>query len=191
MRSIWARHVAGLDEAGRGPLAGPVVAAAVVLDPNDPIPGVADSKTLTPAKREHLCRVIKERALCWALGRAECHEIDQLNILQSTLLAMSRALGNLPILPDLALVDGNRAPRLPCQVQTVVKGDAVVPAISAASIVAKVSRDQEMQQLDCLYPGYGLAHNKGYPTADHLKALQTLGVTAIHRRSYAPVYRLL
>lgn len=191
MPSLQGQCVVGIDEAGRGPLAGPVVAAAVVLHPEDLISGVADSKSLAPPKRAKLCQEIKRRAWHWALGRAESHEIDELNILQSTLLAMTRAVQGLPITPDLALVDGNQAPRLPCAVRTVVKGDATIAAIAAASILAKVARDREMQDLDRCYPGYGLACNKGYPTPAHLRALQQLGVSAIHRRSYAPVRRLL
>lgn len=191
MKSIWGRWVAGIDEAGRGPLAGPVVAAAVILDPRKPISGVADSKILPAERRERLSSEIKKWALCWALGRAESHEVDALNILQGSLLAMQRAVQSLPILPDLVLVDGNRAPPLDCPTQTVVKGDALVAAIAAASILAKVARDSEMRELDRRYPGYGLAQNKGYPTPHHLEALCELGVTPVHRRSYGPVRRLL
>lgn len=182
-----ARLVAGLDEVGRGPLAGPVVTAAVILDPARPITGLADSKTLSEARREALAELIRERALAWSLGRAEVAEIDALNILQATLLAMQRAVAGLAVAPQHVLVDGNRCPRLPCTVQAIVKGDASVPAISAASIIAKVARDREMVALDAAYPGYGLALHKGYPTRAHVAALQQLGVTPIHRRSFAPV----
>ncbi len=186
------RLVAGVDEVGRGPLAGPVVAAAVILDPARPIAGLADSKKLSEARREALAPLIREQALAWALGRAEVEEIDTLNILQASLLAMRRALLALPVAPELALIDGNRCPAgLPCPAEAVVKGDSRVAAISAASIIAKVARDQEMQALDAQYPGYGLAAHKGYPSPAHLEALGRLGVTIIHRRSFAPVRRLL
>ncbi len=179
--------VAGVDEAGRGPLAGPVVAAAVILDPARPIPGLADSKVLTPVQRENLAEAIQARALAWALGRAEVEEIDAVNILQATLLAMQRAVATLTPKPELALVDGNRAPRLGCRVKTIVKGDATVAAISAASILAKVARDAEMCKLDTNYPGYGFARHKGYPTVGHLAALDRLGVSPVHRRSFGPI----
>lgn len=184
-------HVAGVDEVGRGPLAGPVVAAAVILNPEQSIECLADSKKLSEKRREILDLEIRERALCWALGRAEPEEIDRINILQASLLAMQRAVVALSIQPGMALVDGNRAPDLSCRVQTIVGGDASEPAISAASIIAKVARDREMVELDALYPGYGLAKHKGYPTKQHLQGLQLLGVTPIHRRSFAPVRRLL
>jgi ribonuclease HII len=184
-------HIAGVDEVGRGPLAGPVVAAAVILDPECPIDGLADSKKLSERRREALDQVIRERALCWALGRAEPGEIDRINILQASLLAMQRAVAALTTPPGLALVDGNRAPQLACQVRTIVGGDASEPSISAASIIAKVARDREMVELDARYPGYGLAKHKGYPTKQHMEALQALGVSEIHRRSFAPVQRLL
>jgi ribonuclease HII len=183
--------VAGVDEAGRGPLAGPVIAAAVVLDAAKPVKGLADSKILSAGRREELAVLIEERALCWALGRAEVEEIDRLNILRASLLAMQRAVAVLSPRPGLVLVDGNRAPELACPVQTVVRGDATVPAISAASILAKVARDAEMRELDALFPGYGFARHKGYPTSAHLEALQKQGVSAVHRRSFAPVSRLL
>ncbi|MGW8310503.1 MAG: ribonuclease HII [Thiogranum sp.] len=183
--------LAGVDEVGRGPLAGPVVAAAVILDPARPIEGLKDSKQLGEKRRESLAAEIRETALAWALGRAEVEEIDRLNILQATLLAMQRAVGGLCLVPELVLVDGNRCPPLDRPVQAVVKGDSLVPAISAASIIAKVNRDHEMSRLDAVYPGYGLAKHKGYPSRMHLDALQALGVTPIHRRSYAPVRRLL
>ena len=183
--------LAGVDEVGRGPLAGPVVAAAVILDPDRPVEGLKDSKKLSERRREYLAELIRERALAWSLGRAEVHEIDRINILQASLLAMQRAVAALSLAPELVLVDGNRCPRLDYPSRAVVRGDALVPAISAASIIAKVSRDREMVELDSRYPGYGLAKHKGYPSKVHLAALQTLGVTAVHRRSYAPVRRLL
>ena len=180
--------VCGLDEVGRGPLAGPVVAAAVVLDPARPIDGLADSKTLTPARREALAAEIRAHALAWALGRAEVEEIDRINILQASLAAMRRAAEALPIEVDHALVDGNRIPDgLPCSAEAIVGGDGREPAIAAASIIAKVSRDQEMVALDRRYPGYGFASHKGYPTRAHLEALRTLGACPIHRRGFAPV----
>ena len=186
-----AECLAGVDEVGRGPLAGPVVAAAVILDPERPIEGLKDSKKLTERRREVLAVQIRERALAWSLGRAEVHEIDEINILQASLLAMQRAVAGLALAPELVLVDGNRCPQLDYPSQAVIKGDALVPAISAASIIAKVSRDHEMTELDGSYPGYGLAKHKGYPSKAHLEALQTLGVSPVHRRSYAPVRRLL
>jgi ribonuclease HII len=185
------RLVAGVDEVGRGPLAGPVVAAAVILDPARPIDGLADSKKLSEARREALAPIIRERALAWALGRAEVEEIDAINILQASLLAMRRAVLALPVAPEFALIDGNRCPELPCPAEAVVKGDSRVAAISAASIIAKVARDREMVELDGLYPGYGLAGHKGYPSPAHLAALERLGVTPIHRHSFAPVRRLV
>jgi len=185
------RFIAGVDEAGRGPLAGPVIAAAVILDEASPIDGLADSKILSAGRREELAILIRERALCWALGRAEVEEIDRINILRASLLAMQRAVAALSRSPELVLVDGNQAPELACQVQTVVRGDATVPAISAASILAKVARDAEMCELDALYPGYGFAQHKGYPTAAHLDALEKRGASAVHRRSFAPVSKLL
>ncbi|MHB8716889.1 MAG: ribonuclease HII [Sulfuricaulis sp.] len=188
---IIQRLIAGVDEVGRGPLAGPVLAAAVILDPERPIEGLADSKVLGASRREELSVLIKQHALCWALGRAEVEEIDQLNILQASLLAMQRAVTALRMAPDLALVDGNQLPKLFCPVQTIVRGDATVPAISAASILAKVARDAEMCQLDMLYPGYGFARHKGYPTSAHLQALERSGVCPMHRRSFGPVRRLL
>jgi len=184
-------YIAGVDEAGRGPLAGPVVAAAVILDEAKPIEGLADSKILTARKREELFVLIKERALGWALGRAEVEEIDRLNILQASLLAMRRAIMALAPCPGLVLVDGNQAPDIDFPVRTVVRGDATVPTISAASILAKVARDAEMRELDAIFPGYGLARHKGYPTSAHLEALEKQGVSAIHRRSFAPIGRLL
>jgi len=184
-------YVAGVDEVGRGPLAGPVVAAAVILHPQRPIDGLNDSKKLSEKRREVLDQEIRERALCWALGRAEPEEIDRINILQASLLAMQRAVAALTTQPELALVDGNRAPKLACSVRTIVGGDASEPSISAASIIAKVARDREMVEMDLLYPGYGLAQHKGYPTRQHMEALKRLGVTEIHRQSFRPVQQLL
>ena len=180
----------GVDEVGRGPLAGPVVAAAVILDPARPIEGLADSKKLSEKKRELLFDQICDRATAWALGRAEVDEIDTINILQASLLAMQRAVAGLSVKPERALVDGNRLPSLPCPALAIVGGDDSEACISAASIVAKVVRDREMVELDACYPGYGLARHKGYPTKAHLEALSTLGVTEIHRRSFAPVKRI-
>ena len=183
--------IAGVDEAGRGPLAGPVIAAAVILDEATPIEGLADSKTLSAKRRQSLALAIRQYALAFAVGRAEVEEIDRINILQASLLAMQRAVAQLPILPHQVLVDGKHCPQLPYHVEAIVQGDKKVPAISAASILAKVARDQEMCELDQLYPGYGFAIHKGYPTRAHREALQRLGVTAIHRRSYAPVQQCL
>ena len=184
-------RVCGIDEVGRGPLAGAVVAAAVILDPARPIAGLADSKKLSERQRERLFDLICDQALAWSLGRAEVEEIDRLNILQASLLAMQRAAEALPVAPEHALVDGNRLPRLPCSAEAIVGGDASEACIAAASIIAKVTRDREMVELDALYPGYGLARHKGYPTKVHLEALKSQGVTPIHRRSFGPVRRLL
>jgi ribonuclease HII len=183
--------VAGVDEVGRGPLAGPVVTAAVILDRNRPIEGLTDSKKLTEVQREKLAIEIREKALCWALGRAEVEEIDDINILQATLLAMQRAVASLTLQPEFVVVDGNRCPEFSCPAEAVIKGDLTVAEISAASIIAKVSRDREMKQFDLQYPGYGLEKHKGYPTKAHIAALEELGVTPIHRRSYAPVRKAL
>jgi len=183
--------VAGIDEAGRGPLAGPVVAAAVILDPAREIPGLADSKALRPRVRERLAHEIQVHAAAWAVARAEVEEIDRLNILQATLLAMCRAVQALGQTPVLALVDGSVAPPLTCTVRTVVGGDGLEPAISAASILAKVARDGEMCALHAQYPDYGFDRHKGYPTAAHLAALQRHGPSPVHRRSFEPVRRLL
>lgn len=183
--------VAGVDEVGRGPLCGAVVTAAVILDPARPILGLNDSKKLSEAKREKLFDEIKEKALAWCIARAEVEEIDQLNILQATMLAMQRAVEGLSVTPKLALIDGNRCPKLAVPSAAVIKGDSQVPAIAAASILAKVSRDREMQLLDQQYPGYGIAGHKGYPTPVHLEALRRLGPTPIHRRSFGPVRALL
>lgn len=184
---LWPRIHAGVDEAGRGPLAGPVIAAAVILDPAHPIDGLADSKLLSPARREVLAVLIRARARAWSVGRAEVDEIDRLNILQASLLAMARAIAALPQRPELVLIDGNQLPILDCPARAIVGGDALVPAISAASILAKVARDQEMVEMDKLYPGYGFARHKGYPTQAHLAALDSLGITPIHRKSFSPV----
>lgn len=183
--------VAGVDEVGRGPLAGPVVTAAVILDPEYPIEGLMDSKKLSEARREKLAVLIKERSLAWSIGRAEVEEIDEINILQATMLAMQRAVAGLSPAPEHVLIDGNRCPQLSCTAEAIIKGDGLVPAISAASIIAKVSRDNEMVELDAQYPGYGLAGHKGYPTKSHRDALIELGVTPIHRRSFGPVRRAI
>lgn len=182
-------YIAGVDEVGRGPLAGPVVTAAVIL--NKPIPGVTDSKKLTPLKREKLAEQIKKEALCFAYGRAEVEEIDQLNIHHATLLAMKRAVEALSITPMKVLVDGSHKPSIAIPSEAIVKGDLLIAEIGAASILAKVARDAEMDALDRLYPGYGFAVHKGYPTLMHRNALVALGPCAIHRRSYAPVMALL
>ncbi|MDP9500545.1 ribonuclease HII [Bisgaard Taxon 45] len=183
--------IAGVDEVGRGPLVGAVVTAAVILDPNQPILGLNDSKKLSEKKRLLLAEEIKQKALAWSLGRAEPEEIDQLNILHATMLAMKRAVENLKIQPHLVLVDGNRVPDLTIPAQAIVKGDGLVAEISAASILAKVARDQEMTELDKRYPDYAFAQHKGYPTALHLAKLAELGPLAQHRRSFAPVRKLL
>jgi ribonuclease HII len=184
-------RIAGVDEAGRGPLAGPVIAGAVILDPDKPIEGLRDSKRLSAKRRDELFDQIRERALAWAVGRADVEEIDRINILQATMLAMSRAVEALQPYADHALIDGNRCPDLSCTSQAIIKGDSKVPAISAASIMAKVTRDREMLDLDMRYPGYGLAQHKGYPSKAHIEALESLGVTPAHRRSYAPVRRII
>ncbi|ADU99238.1 ribonuclease HII [Alicycliphilus denitrificans] len=183
--------VAGVDEAGRGPLAGPVVAAAVILDDQQPIVGLADSKALTAARRERLFDEIRAKALCCSVAEASVEEIDRLNILQATLLAMRRAVQGLRLKPTLALVDGNRLPRLDMPAEAIVKGDARVAAISAASILAKVTRDRWCAELHAQYPQYGFAGHKGYGTAEHLAALQAHGACPQHRRSFAPVARAL
>ncbi|WP_163834996.1 ribonuclease HII [Spartinivicinus ruber] len=183
--------IAGVDEVGRGPLCGAVVTAAVILDPNQPIEGLNDSKKLSDKKREQLYDVIQQQALSWHIGRAEVEEIDQLNILYATMLAMQRAVLGLSVKPELVLIDGNRCPELPYPSQAVVKGDSQVPAIAAASILAKVTRDREMLALDQQYPGYGISKHKGYPTKAHLAALEKLGVAPIYRRSFKPVKKLM
>lgn len=185
------RVIAGIDEVGRGCIVGPVVAAAVILDPANPIAGLNDSKKLTEKKRVLLADEIKAKALAWAVGRAEASEIDRINILQATFVAMRRAFSQLTIKPDYIMVDGNRLPGIDCPGEAVVGGDALVAEISAASILAKVARDTEMDVLDRLYPGYQFAVHKGYPTKTHLTALAELGITVQHRRSYAPVKKFL
>lgn len=179
--------IAGVDEVGRGCIVGPVVAAIVILRAENDIEGLADSKQISARRREKLAALIRERSLCWAIGRAEPSEIDQMNILQASLLAMRRAFHALPLRPDWVLVDGQHYPDIPCPGESIIGGDALVPEISAASILAKVARDSEMQILDVLYPGYDFARHKGYPTAYHKSRLCQLGATPLHRQSYAPV----
>lgn len=183
--------VAGVDEAGRGPLAGPVVAAAVILDDLKPIKGLADSKQLTALRRERLYDEIRAKALCCSIAQASVEEIDQLNILQATMLAMRRAVLGLRLKPTKVLVDGNRLPALDVLAEAIVSGDALVPCISAASILAKVTRDRLLRELHLQHPEYGFDRHKGYGTADHLRALQTHGALPVHRRSFAPVARAL
>lgn len=182
---------AGTDEVGRGPLAGDVVAAAVILNPETPIMGLDDSKKLTARQRELCFEEIKANAIAFAIARASVAEIDQLNILQASLLAMKRAVSALDVQPEFVYVDGNHCPDWQYPSQAIVKGDSLVPAIAAASVLAKVTRDREMIAFEQTYPGYGFAQHKGYPTAQHLQALRTLGVTPIHRSSYAPVAQIL
>jgi ribonuclease HII len=184
-------HLAGVDEVGRGPLVGAVVTAAVILDPARPIDGLADSKTISDKRRQRLAPLIRERALAFSLGRAEPAEIDELNIFHATLLAMRRAVAGLGLAPDAVLVDGNRVTDFGCPAEAVVKGDGRIPAISAASILAKVARDEEMVLLHLRHPDYGFDRHKGYPTAEHLAALARFGPLPEHRRSFAPVARLL
>lgn len=183
--------LAGVDEVGRGPLIGAVVTAAVILDPQRPIPGLADSKVLTEKRRDALYEQILEHAVAWSLGRCEADEIDRLNIFQATMVAMERAVAGLAIEPEYVLVDGNRCPKWRWPSEPVVKGDSRVEAISAASILAKVTRDREMAALDGSFPGYGLAQHKGYPTPEHLEALNRLGATPHHRRSFRPVQEVI
>jgi ribonuclease HII len=184
-------YIAGVDEAGRGPLAGPVIASAVILDPDHPIEGLKDSKKLSEKKREFLAEKIKQHALSYGMGRAEVEEIDELNILQASLLAMQRAILNLTQQPSQVYVDGNFCPKIPYPVAAIIKGDELMVEISAASILAKVARDVEMVHLDQQYPGYGLAKHKGYPTREHREVIKVLGVTPIHRRSFRPVSDLI
>lgn len=179
--------IAGVDEAGRGPLAGPVFAAAVILNSKKPIVGLADSKQLSATKREYLAEKIQQNAIAWAVARAEVEEIDRLNIFQASLLAMQRAVFALTQIPSLVLVDGKHSPKLACPTQAIIKGDQKIASISAASILAKVHRDTEMILLDGHYPGYGFAQHKGYGTKQHLLALHALGPSIIHRRSFSPV----
>ncbi|HPR05040.1 MAG: ribonuclease HII [Zoogloeaceae bacterium] len=181
------RLICGVDEAGRGPLCGSVVAAAVILDPARPIEGLADSKKLSEKRREQLAPLIRERALAWAVAEASVDEIDRLNILHATMLAMKRAVEALQIAPDEVLIDGNRCPQIDYPVQAIVKGDSLVAAISAASILAKTVRDAQMLALDAAYPQYGLAAHKGYPTAAHLAAIRQHGVKDFYRKSFGPV----
>ena len=182
--------VAGVDEAGRGPLAGPVYAAAVILDPLNPIEGLTDSKLLSAKKRETLCECIEQNALSFAVAFATANEIDDVNILQASLLAMKRAVEQLHMTPSKVLVDGNQSPNLSIPTQTIIKGDLTEPAISAASILAKVYRDRVMITLDKQYPLYGFAQHKGYPTKQHREAIEANGITPIHRRSFAPCKQL-
>lgn len=192
MNLIW---VCGVDEAGRGPLVGAVVAGAVVLDPNHPIEGLKDSKKLTAARREYLYAQIMEKAKAWGVGEASPAEIDEINILQATMLAMQRAIEDLATRlgkwPDKALIDGNRCPELPIAAEAIIKGDAKEPAISAASIVAKVTRDRQMMSLHDLHPEYGFAQHMGYPTEAHFAALKQYGACDQHRRSFSPVRKVL
>ena len=192
MSVIW---VCGVDEAGRGPLVGAVIAGAVVLDPENLIEGLKDSKKLSPARREYLYEQIMQKAKAWGIGEASPAEIDEINILQATMLAMRRAIEDLTTRlgawPDKALIDGNRCPELPIAAEAIVKGDAKEPAISAASILAKVTRDRQMQELHERHPQYGFAQHMGYPTEAHFAALQNFGVCSEHRRSFAPVRRVL
>lgn len=183
--------LAGVDEVGRGPLIGAVVTAAVILDPERPIAGLADSKKLTEKRRNALYDQIVEHALAWSVGRCEACEIDRLNIYQATMLAMERAVSGLAVLPEYVLVDGNRCPRWHWPSEAVIKGDSRVEAISAASIIAKVTRDREMEELEARFPGFGLAQHKGYPTPVHLEALRRLGATPEHRRSFRPVQEVI
>ena len=192
MSLIW---ICGVDEAGRGPLVGAVVAGAVVLDPSNPIEGLRDSKKLTPARREFLYEQIMEKAKAWGVGQASPAEIDEINILQATMLAMKRAIEDLTVRlgawPDKALIDGNRCPELPISAEAIIKGDAKEPAISAASIIAKVTRDRQMQALDRVHPQYGFAQHMGYPTEAHFAALKEFGACDEHRRSFSPVRKVL
>jgi ribonuclease HII len=183
--------VCGVDEAGRGPLAGPVVAAAVILDPANPILGLNDSKKLSAKRRDALALEIYHKALAWAVAEASVEEIDRINILQASLLAMQRAVEKLEIKPHHALVDGNKCPRLTCSVEAIIGGDGKVASIAAASILAKTVRDAGMLELHTRYPMYGFDRHKGYPTAAHLEALRNHGVSPVHRRSYAPVAQLM
>lgn len=192
MSVLRVRRIAGVDEAGRGPLAGPVVVAAVILDPRRPIDGLADSKVLSEAQRDELAPLIRAHALAWSVVAVDIDEIERLNILGATLIGMERALRALQTAPVLALIDGNRLPKnLPCRARAIVDGDATEPAIGAASILAKTERDRIMRAFDDAHPGYGFARHKGYSTPEHLVALERLGPCAIHRRGFEPVRRLL
>lgn len=183
--------ICGVDEAGRGPLAGAVYAAAVILNPDQPILGLADSKKLSEKKRDLLSVEIKQHALAWSIASSSVEEIDRINILQASLLAMKRAIESLAIKADLVLVDGNKCPKIQIACEAIVKGDSKVAAISAASILAKTARDAELYELDAIYPQYGFAKHKGYPTEEHLNMLALHGVSPIHRLSYAPVKNVL
>lgn len=185
------RQAAGIDEAGRGPLAGPVFAAAVILDPARPIVGLRDSKKLTPAERERLAPIIKERSLAWSIASASVKEIDQFNILQATFLAMKRAVSGLGVTPSLLLIDGNQMPKMPYRIRTVIKGDDTVAAISAASILAKTAHDALFLQYAERYPGYGFESHMGYGTAVHIAAIKQFGVLPIHRKTFEPIASLL
>jgi ribonuclease HII len=187
--STLAQRAAGVDEVGRGPLAGPVYAAAVILDPTHPIEGLKDSKQLPPQERDRLCELIERNALAYAVAFADVHEIDRLNILRAALLAMERAVARLSIVPEVVYVDGRERPSLVMPVVAIIGGDVTVASISAASIVAKVHRDREMCRLSLEYPGYGFDQHKGYATREHLKSLAALGPSPMHRRSFAPVRR--
>ena len=184
-------NVCGVDEAGRGPLAGPVFAAAVILDPENPIEGLKDSKLLSASRREFLFELIQKNSTANAIAQASVEEIDRLNILQATMLAMQRAVEGLGIQPDEAWIDGNRCPKLACRARAIVQGDRLHPVISAASILAKTARDAEMQRMHARYPQYFFDRHKGYPTPEHLALLERFGPSEIHRRSFAPVRRLL
>lgn len=187
-RTYW---IAGIDEAGRGPLAGPVVAAAVILPDDIQIPGLTDSKKLTEKQREALFIKIQQIAVGWGIGRAEVEEIDRVNILQATFLAMHRAFAALPIKPHQLFIDGNQSPKIDCQTKMIIQGDLTEPCISAASILAKVTRDREMIECDKHYPQYGFASHKGYGTKKHIDALREYGPCPIHRKTFAPVSQLL
>lgn len=183
--------ICGVDEAGRGPLAGPVYAAAVILDPKRPIPGVADSKSLTEARRGRIALAVKARSLCWAVAHASVEEIDRLNILRATLLAMRRAVEALTMVPQEVLVDGLHCPALPLPMRAIVRGDATVAVIAAASVLAKTERDAEMRRLHERFPNYGFDRHKGYPTAAHIEALRRYGACEVHRRTFAPVGQII
>lgn len=191
MPAIAGDGIAGVDEVGRGPLIGAVVCAAVILDPDHPVDGLNDSKKLSERRRQQLDEEIRANAVAYAFGRAEACEIDEINILQATMQAMRRAIEALPVAPTRVIVDGNRVPECAYPVSAQVGGDSVVAEICAASVLAKVARDREMVEMDARFPGYGLARHKGYPTAEHLEALRRLGPTPEHRRSFAPVRRLV
>lgn len=190
MQDATLKLIAGVDEAGRGPLAGPVIAGAVILDPNNPIEGLADSKKLTEKKRERLFEEIRQKALCWSVARATPTEIDDINILQASLLAMQRAVERLVIQPDFVLVDGNNSPKFHCPSEAIIKGDQKEGCISAASIVAKVLRDRYMYLLDRVYPQYGFAKHKGYPTKAHMDSVKEHGPARVHRMTFAPLNQL-